>query len=188
MALDSGGGSFQLSFQKAGGQLEVVEGAWGSVSAATAILTAQGRSWSTGTSPNPISLAHLQRAKASILESIRSLPNRESLKAKLADASTRVVAIGGPTCMFRMVQIALGDDSLRFLPAQRVLEAISGLVDKTDEDLVALGFPQPQVLLSKLMLFCVICEELLDNRHVEYEPSNGSCPGVISASVASARL
>lgn len=181
VALDSGGGSFQLSFYDERNDFCVVEGPWGSVSAATAILKVQGKVWAPGVTPNPVSMEQCNAAKAIIVESMGKLAGLNALAAKLSRASSRVVAIGGSTSMFRMVQMCMRDDGLRVLSHDHASKHLPALLGKSDGYLSRLGFPQPQVLLSKLVLFIAILETLLGGRTIEYEPSNGSCPGIIAA-------
>lgn len=83
--------------------------------------------------------------------------------------------------MFRMIQLALGGDNeqRRSFSCADVDVALQKLVDKSDLELAELGFPQTQVLLSKLILFTAISEALLDRRAISYYFSNGSAPGII---------
>lgn len=185
VAFDSGGGSFQLSFYDIDGNFTVLEGPWGSISATTAILRVQKKV--PGTSPNPVSLHECMDAFAVIAADMAQLDGASKLKAKLASPSTKLIAIGGETSMFRMIQFCLdGGDVFLASHVRAALEHM--LVNRTDDELKAKGFPQTQVLLSKILLFIAVAEHLLMKQPVQYFASNGSCPGVIGATLKNTKM
>ena len=104
---------------------------------------------------------------------------------------TRVVAIGGDTCMFNTARIAvaLGDkeegagDGL--FSADDVARAVDALRDKTDAELEAIGgFPQPYMVITKLVLLETALRALGGDGgaalRVRYCPSTGSTLGMFS--------
>lgn len=91
-----------------------------------------------------------------------------------------VTAIGGPTCLFRMAEIATG--GARKVGAGDVWRAIEAQCGSSDEALRARGFPQEEMLLPKLALLVAVLEHLFPTGTTyTYEPCIGSCPGILAA-------
>lgn len=168
IAWDSGGASFQLSSQCA-----CFEGPWGSVSCATALMlrVQHVRAIQADSSPNPVTWDQCAELERLVRQSL-ARHGREPL----ARTEQRcVVAVGGPTSVFNMLVIG-GIDPV-CMRASDVRALLGRLVGRTDAELAALGYPQPAVLLPKLVLFLAVCEEL-DLEPVRFCASMGSCMGI----------
>ena len=98
------------------------------------------------------------------------------LSEALGGTAARVVAIGGDTCAFRMAEMATGQSV--FGP-QDVWEAVEHHAGMDDGDLAALGFPQPEMLLPKLVLVHTVMVHTGMSR-VEYHPTIGSTLGLLA--------
>lgn len=186
LSFDSGGGSFQLAYSN-GEQIEVFEGPWGSVSATHALVTkVQGRPLGAGLDAQMICLHHCEMLEKILRSSIASCNGVEKVRAKTRQSTgVRFVGIGGPTSMFQMMHLAntqfaelLGLHRCRNFGVSFARELIECLVH--DWSTRSALFPQPEVLLGKLVLFCSIMEELFPPAAtIEYHFTIGSCVGIL---------
>jgi hypothetical protein len=97
-----------------------------------------------------------------------------------AAAGHRVVSIGGSTCAFRMAELATGE---AVFGAREIWAAIEHLVGHDDASLAVLGFPQPGMLLPKLVLIYTVMQ-WATLHEIEYVATTGSTLGLLATSVA----
>ena len=60
-----------------------------------------------------------------------------------------------------------------------MVAGVEQLVGSTDEQLTALGYPQPEMVIPKLVLMHTAMTTL-GVKEVHYQPSNGGCRGILS--------
>ena len=182
LSWDSGGGSFQIA-NSCGG---MYGGRVGSSTALSLMMQLQGRAFhgdgetSTVPSANPCTLLDCERLSHVLLS--HHLPKvTEGWLRDLSDSGiasgTRVVAIGGDTCAFNMCQIATGGH--RIFSSVDVWDAIVNHVGMDDDMLRELSFPQPEMLLPKLVLVYTVMVHV-GMSEVEYHPTTGSTLGLLS--------
>ena len=97
-----------------------------------------------------------------------------------AAAGHRVVSIGGSTCAFRMGELAT---SSSVFEARDVWDAIELLAGHDDTSLAVLGFPQPGMLLPKLVLVYTVMQ-WAQLHEIEYVATTGSTLGLLATSTA----
>ena len=134
-------------------------------------------------SPNPVSLEQTEQLRQWILKRLPPKPDwlstctaASSPESAITRSKAEIVGIGGPTCLFRLMQEALGgtQDSFTAADARRAIEEN---VDK-DDDWLAARYPQPKMVLPKMVLLSTVMEHAgFDS--VRYEEAVGSCPGVL---------
>ena len=158
----------------------------GSSTALSMMMQLQGRAFhgggdiSTVPSANPCTLLDCERLSKVLLS--HHLPKvTEEWLTDLSDSGiasgTRVVAIGGDTCAFNMCQIATGGN--RIFSSVDVWDAIVNHAGMDDDMLRELSFPQPEMLLPKLVLVYTVMVHV-GMSEVEYHPTTGSTLGLLS--------
>lgn len=177
IAWDSGGGSFQITSSKG----DMYGGQVGSSTALKIMMeNVQGRKFSGSShcSCNPCSIQDCVGLK-NYLE-LNCMPPVANWLAQMvkggAASGLRVVSIGGSTCAFCMAQLATECDV--FGPHD-VWEAIELLTGHDDESLTVLGFPQPEMLLPKLVLVYTVMQWVRFHE-VEYVATTGSTLGLLA--------
>jgi hypothetical protein len=141
---DSGGASFQLTLGDCttGGITSVFQGEWGSSSATHAMLTTIQKREVSATSgrvtPNPVSLNDFERLVNHLKEQIQGrtpLPGWADWGSNhSAGGGLPLIAIGGPTCAFRMCCLAVG--RRHHVDVTSICEAAHLLFGRTDAEMV----------------------------------------------------
>jgi hypothetical protein len=188
---DSGGASFQMTLGEGPRVIGVVEGNWGSSKAFMATLKHVQQNPSAK-SVNPVSKEEVARLQQHITAALRrdgifTKPSsngegwfhvRETTTA--AAGQPTWIGIGGPTSAFRNAWIAVGRPADRFVQVDALERAlVESLVDKSDEQLAATGFPQVQMVVPKLCLVTAVMREIGLDRF-PYVPTVGSTLGMIA--------
>ena len=183
-------------------QLLVYEGRWGSTKATHHMVqNVQGKDFNETQTANPASVSQCSQLLGDISQDLRmqleenSSPKAarsvltssrppEWLHAKLATMKSggtttenTVVAIGGDTCMFRLVHQSLGVDSWT---REEVWSVITQkLCGCTDEDLEQrYRFLQAGMAIPKLVLMCAVMDVFSFPR-VSWKHTNGSTQGLL---------
>jgi exopolyphosphatase/pppGpp-phosphohydrolase len=101
LAWDSGGGSFQITARRADiDEMQSFLGEWGSTVATDALVSSiRGGTFTIGGDVNPVSMAEARALVAAVRQTLPPPP--AWLTTMLADPATRIVGIGGDTCLFR---------------------------------------------------------------------------------------
>eukprot|EP01134_Creolimax_fragrantissima_P001413 CFRG1413T1 len=143
---DSGGASFQLASQlKSDGSLCTIEGNWGSSSSVHAMVSEiQKKDFHMTQSPNPVSLHDTLKTIDHIKSTLSPPPSWFKVLQK---EGVDVVAIGGDTSMFRLIEMTTGNSV--FTP-NSIMKAIEKLAGMSDDDLSI--YPLPMEVLPKLAL------------------------------------
>lgn len=197
VAWDSGGGSFQITGQVAAdGGVQSYMGAWGSTVATDALVTSvRGKSFTLGGGGvNPVSMEEARALIDRIQASLEPAP--AWLTTLLAEKQTRMVGIGGDTCIFRLASEVVGllrsplaSSSQLELPREPDPEAppqltpeivwagIESTVGTSDAEL-STKFLQHWMVVPKLCL-CFAVMDQLSLSSVSYQPACGSCAGVL---------
>lgn len=178
IAWDSGAASFQITTMEGHANvynLQIYEGPLGS-SKITAMMInkIQNKNFNITKSVNPATIEECKAFYEHTKEFLRNQNNYEEsvawLKPKSQEAS--VVAIGGNTSAFAGV---LQTKGLHVFTIDDVWDAVHGLVGKSDKDLEK--YPQPEMLIPKLILVIVVME-ILNFPRVHFAPSTG-CTGLL---------
>ena len=205
VSYDSGGGSFQVTACWAPGgagagdgaeRYECCEGQMGSSNALALMLGLQGRELAEGATPNPSSAADVASMRAALAAKLAETPVPEGLCARLREAASggaaRVIAIGGLTCMFNTARLAValtrhgaGEEAAepgQPFSADDVACAVDALHGRTDAELEDCAFPQPYMVITKLLLLESVLRALGGDAAlcVRYCPSTGSTLGMFS--------
>ena len=202
---DSGASSFQLTACSEGEcspeadshqekpAMNVLEGAWGSSKALYAAVVGVKRlDWNLRQSPNPMSLEEFEQLVSLLRSSIRTAlgPATPSwLRERLAVSEARVVAVGGFNSAFRMCELLMlleastsssesGTASATVFSVSQIRRALRLVADRTDEEIGAVNFPQPNYLLPKLALAVAVMEEVGVERF-RYESTVGCTLGLL---------
>ncbi|GBG23809.1 Hypothetical Protein FCC1311_000292 [Hondaea fermentalgiana] len=180
---DSGGGSFQLSWNQ-GSQL--FKGPMGTSTVTAALVRLQGREFSSAVSPNPVQASHVDGLRDFIRKTLEPLDKGD---CPIGSETSRVVAIGGDTCAFNIARLAIGSDAAPHVVQREALDAAIGRhLNLDDEALIGLGYTralQPSMVVSKLVLVSTVME-IFNVKAFEYCPSTGSCLGVLLSQAAAA--
>jgi len=172
---DSGGGSFQITGEgKEAGVVEMFGEAIGSSVVTDLAVRLQGKTFDKCKTPNPMTPKDADRLQEEIHIMLEAKTIPLWLRQKL-DAGAEVVAIGGPTCAFRMCAQATGKNPFR---VSDISMAIQELVGSTDDDFEAKEFLQPSMVITKLVLVMTVMKKL-GIKSVKYSPTNGSTTGVL---------
>lgn len=134
----------------------------------------QGRSFKATQSANPATKAEADKLIQLIKQNIPRVPSW--LKQKIADKAT-LVAIGGDTCVFRLVQLSLGGNQHEFT-SQVVYSVLCEHLNKKDVELAHL--PQGEMAIPKLALvFSVLVT--LGVPSFKYFYANGNTLGMLAS-------
>ena len=195
---DSGGGSFQITARRSDSdEMQSFLGEWGSTVASDALVSSiRGGAFTIGGDINPVSMGEAQALIAIVRESLPPPP--PWLSAMLANPQTRIVGIGGATCIFRLASevsgllrppllplLAAGAEgppadadpaALPVLSQQLIWEGIERTVGQSDEVLSA-KYLQHYMVVPKLCL-CWAVMEHLSLPQFTYQPACGSCAGL----------
>jgi exopolyphosphatase/pppGpp-phosphohydrolase len=177
LSFDSGGGSFQIAAQSLENESENLcyEGPWGSVSVWGAL-----KNLKENAPVNPVSKEEF-RNLIDVL--VRKMPPKPSWM----DGEKKVVAIGGPTSLFHMIEILTND--CKEMTSQKVEDLVLDKVlgkNSAELQLVDARLTQLELLVGKIALFLAICKHLEwpSDRVVYYRPCIGSCFGILLAEFA----
>ena len=181
LSWDSGGGSFQIANDSGG----MYGGNVGSSSVLLMMMKLQGKTFHSKRkteklpSANPCSLEDCERLHEELMS--RHMPKvTEEWLTDLSESGIasgmRVVAIGGNTCAFKMCQIAIGNNIFN---SDDLWEAIVNHVGMDDDMLKELSYPQPEMLLPKLVLVYTVMVHV-GIYEIEYHHTTGSTLGLLS--------
>jgi exopolyphosphatase/pppGpp-phosphohydrolase len=186
---DSGGASFQLAAGGGAGAPTIFQGPCGSSSVTAALVRLQGRPFDARVSPNPVSGDDLARLRRHIAEELLApaLASAPAFFSRGALRGRRVVAIGGLTCAFSIVGMAVhGKGGACVVRRDQLPAATRAVLRRSDTELEALGFSkhlQPDMVVPKLCLIEAVMQ-LFEIDQYEYHPSAGSCLGVLASAHA----
>lgn len=142
---DSGGASFQIATEN-NGDLSIYQGPWGTSKVLAAMVQeVHGKDFRKIQTANPSSIEDIVRLKAIVQRALPPAP---------IDFNKEVVAIGGPSCIFKMAEIALGKYSYT---KEEVWSALEQFTGKTDAELAA-RFPECEMLIARLTLLYSVME------------------------------
>lgn len=122
-------------------------------------------------SANPATLEQARGLEQLLRDRIGDAP--EWMTATVGRPGTKVVGIGGFTCMFRLASLVIGRTTLT---KQDLWTTVERLLGKTDDELKE--YPEAPMVVCKAVLGYTVMD-MFGIEEFQYEFTNGGCPGVL---------